>query len=761
MASLFTRIRDALRTADPEPPMFRATQLPVITQPPPEWSSQLYPPGTLAGMPPVYGNYQINKPVWPDLAPRTFVDDGYKKVVVAYRCINVIANAVATAPVRAYEEQADARRVELPLHPLRQLMLRPNPFMGGATFVNLVTKIAASTGFCVVEKERSAAGRVIALWPLRSDWLSPIPRTNAAPDWLYRLPDGQWFVLSAENVIPVIYEDDPLLGYTGVAPLAAALREVGIENAMTDFAKNTFDNGGIPMYLLIPDPGVDWDQASADQLRERWKQRYGAARGAEVGVAASVKDVKRIGLDYNELAYHDLRALTALQICTAFGVPPMLIGVREGLARATYSNYEQARKAFYEDTIMPLWARLDDVLTHTLLAEFEVRPSVSLEFDTSDIVALRDDQVALWDRVEKAFMTGQLKVDEARGLLGFRPLTGILGQAHMLPRGSAYIDEDGGLVATASGRGDTMVDGTPVGQPLVPAKPAAPPAKPTAKKSRALTPPERRRAKALTSNKAAKAKLAKALTPKLARFFTAQGERIAGKVAKRAGRLDALTMGEKLALSRADRVRFLTESRDDPTDEIDWAAEEAALADILDQFYQNAAKLAFSTAGDQIGVDVTLNLTSPVVDTMLGRLGERITGISETTRAAVEQTVRDGLAAGTSLLDLADELKGQFADWSEGRAMTIARTESTTALSSASVAAYRESGVVDKVELSDNPDHTDDYGADDGLSCAERDGLIVSVDDVDLHIESEHINGSLSVLPIINEPADEEPTDGG
>jgi len=74
----------------------------------------------------------------------------------------------------------------------------------------------------------------------------------------------------------------------------------------------------------------------------------------------------------------------------------------------------------------------------------------------------------------------------------------------------------------------------------------------------------------------------------------------------------------------------------------------------------------------------------------------------------------------------------------------------------ASVLGYAESGVVDQVELADNPDHTDDYGASDGLTCAERDGLVVDLSAVQTNIEAEHPNGSLAVIPLLSKPLGEE-----
>ena len=93
--------------------------------------------------------------------------------------------------------------------------------------------------------------------------------------------------------------------------------------------------------------------------------------------------------------------------------------------------------------------------------------------------------------------------------------------------------------------------------------------------------------------------------------------------------------------------------------------------------------------------------------------------------------------------ELEQRLTGLFEETYKGRAMTMARTVSQIAYNRANVLGYEESGQIAYVELLDNPEHTDDYGALEGLSCADRNGLIVPLGEAQLHIESEHPNGSL------------------
>ena len=129
--------------------------------------------------------WQTRRPSWPTYTVETFATTGYAQLATVYRCVNILANAIATAPVRVYRDQ-DGQPEELPDHPLRTLLRFPNRAQSEAEFLNTIAKIAAVAGFVVCWKVRGGGGRVLELQPLRSDWLIPIPRGDGIDhDWEY------------------------------------------------------------------------------------------------------------------------------------------------------------------------------------------------------------------------------------------------------------------------------------------------------------------------------------------------------------------------------------------------------------------------------------------------------------------------------------------------------------------------------------------------------------------------------------------------
>ncbi|WP_206341757.1 phage portal protein [Streptomyces ureilyticus] len=77
-------------------------------------------------------------------------------------------------------------------------------------------------------------------------------------------------------------------------------------------------------------------------------------------------DVKVLGLNLDQLRFPDLRTISETRICAGFGVPPVLVGAKAGLDRSTFANYAEARRSFWEETIMPDQRLIGDVIVRLL-----------------------------------------------------------------------------------------------------------------------------------------------------------------------------------------------------------------------------------------------------------------------------------------------------------------------------------------------------------------------------------------------------------
>jgi HK97 family phage portal protein len=702
--------------------------------------------------------YTAGKPTWPKRDPRVFAEQGYERLALVFRCVQVLAASAAAAPMKVYDEATDD---EIPDHPLRQLLRRPNPGMWESRYWSFVTMCVSVAGFCVVEKERADGGRVVNLNPLRPDWCRPVPRDQAPPDWEYRVPGyREPFRLRSDDVLVYTYADTPDRWPCGIGPLEVLLREVGQLNAMSDFLKSFFDHGTVPIFGIIPDvpPGAVFGQKEADALKAAWVQRTGGLNKAnEPAVLASVKDVKRLGFDFNELAWVDLRDLSDLAICQAFGIHPAMVGARVGLEHSdSRANAAEARRGFYEDTVVPLWDRLDGVTTLGLLPEFDTRPNVALRFDSSDIPALQEDRNARASWVVQATLGGAMSVHRMHLELGLPE-----------PEGDDYYLRS--IAQSAVPASDPMDEERPKPTPPPFPPPNQPPpddeddnddqramrayfARPTPTIRLHLNGhgPAERRAAIGQHNRAMIGRVADRATPQYRAFFRAQGRRIAEAATRAAvvdeGRRSAVVGFRAYVRAPIGPIPPLYDMRD--LSEIDWDEEERRLLQVLTRNHQLAGETAFAAVNDALSTSIAFDLANPNVRNVLDRLALRVVGISDETRRDVARIVGEALDEGTTVPDLAKRLRGLFEETYANRSITIARTESMTAYGEASVLGYRETGLVEAVELLDNPAHDTDPGSD-GLTCAQRNGLIVPLDQARTHIEAEHPNGTLAVAPVL------------
>jgi len=360
--------------------------------------------------PPVLNPWLTTTPIFPAGGYFVFSQQGYLRNELVYRGLNMLAGAIAEAPLRVYNRDGYA----LDGHPLRVLIKRPNPFMGEHLLWETTVLYLYLSGNAFWVKVRSRSGQVVELWPLRPDRLRIIPdNLRFVAGYIYEI-GGHQYPLDAADIVHFKFPH-PIYDYWGLSPLQAALRRIVIDNETADFTKVLLQNNATPSIAVTTQNAID--QATADRLSVRWREKFGGRnRGGPAFLQAGM-DVKTIGLSMKDLAFPDLDASSQQRVLVALGVPPVLLG-----QEATFSNYAQARVSFYEDTAEPLQSRLDDRLESDLLyADFDASRDLELKFDTSRVSALRPVRELRWQNAQAGVQGGWLSVNRALAMVGETP----------------------------------------------------------------------------------------------------------------------------------------------------------------------------------------------------------------------------------------------------------------------------------------------------------------------------------------------------
>lgn len=185
-----------------------------------------------------------------------------------------------------------------------------------------------------------------------------------------------------------------------------------------------YDHPGGPLGDRTLPPGIDYTVAWQWQAKSERRGVYRLDGPHLTSPVQAVTPVPYEGLVYNLEVADDESYLTTggmVHNCQVFGVPPILVGANVGLARSTFSNYAEARKALWQETLVPLYKRMAHRLTTDLLVEF---PGAGDEvgFDFGKVEALHESEADKWTRAQAALAAGVITVNEARGYMGFAAL---------------------------------------------------------------------------------------------------------------------------------------------------------------------------------------------------------------------------------------------------------------------------------------------------------------------------------------------------
>ncbi|MET3583957.1 HK97 family phage portal protein [Pseudorhizobium tarimense] len=130
-------------------------------------------------------------------------------------------------------------------------------------------------------------------------------------------------------------------------------------------------------------------------------------------------DWKAMGFSPKDMDFIEAKNAAARDIALSLGVPPMLIGIP---GDNTYSNYQEANRAFYRLTVVPLLTRTAASLSAWLPDAYG--EALRLASDLDQLAGLSAERDALWARFGAAdFLTDEEK-RQAVGYQGLKPRTG-------------------------------------------------------------------------------------------------------------------------------------------------------------------------------------------------------------------------------------------------------------------------------------------------------------------------------------------------
>jgi len=368
----------------------------------------------------------LGAPVWTPRDYVTFAREGFMQNAIVYRSVRMIAEAAASIPLLVYEGGAEVED-----HPLAALMARPSLDHTGVDFLESWFGFLLVSGNAYAEAV-AIDGELRELHILRPDRMKVVPGSDGWPEAHEYAAAGRTIRFEEEPVAgvrPVLHMRlfHPVNDHYGFSPIEAAAVAIDIHNQAASWNKALLDNAARPSGALVyagregPMSGEQFERLKAElEIGFQGARNAGRPLLLEGGL-----DWKPLSLSPKDMDFLEAKNAAAREIALAIGVPPLLLGIP---GDNTYANYQEANRALWRQTVIPLMRRTAGALSRWLAPAWG--GGVSLVPDLDQVEALAGEREALWARIGAA---GFLTESEKRALAGY----GAREEGGEAPRGEA------------------------------------------------------------------------------------------------------------------------------------------------------------------------------------------------------------------------------------------------------------------------------------------------------------------------------------
>lgn len=349
--------------------------------------------------PPVYGEY-------------------YARSADVYAAVKLRAEAVSRPPLQVREVDASgAARWTGPHHPVQRLIDSVNGWWSRTDLL-----MATETYLCLWGSAFWRLGRSDAagdapdeIWALRPDRVRVVRDPDRYVAGFVYEESGRQTAMLPEEVVWFRYFN-PLEELAGFAPMGPARLTADMGMDALRFNREFFRNGAQPQDIVFRATGPVTDVQVAEFYSRLEARHTGPSRAHRPIVTGDGWDVQRLGLNQRDMEWLAGLRWSLEGVARVYGVPLPLL---EDFSHATLNNVREARRMFWEKTVVPELNFLAGAVNEGLLPR--LGPSargLSAAFDLSAIEALSETETERTKRQVELVRAGIMTVEEARSERG-------------------------------------------------------------------------------------------------------------------------------------------------------------------------------------------------------------------------------------------------------------------------------------------------------------------------------------------------------
>jgi len=339
-----------------------------------------------------------------------------------YACVTLIASDIGKLRVKLVAQDQYGIWHETSNSAHSPVLRKPNRYQTRIKFYEqwIVSKLIHGNAYAI--KQRDQRGVVTALYLLDPTCVAPL----VAPDGGVYYKIGPDLLAQVETAVVVpaaeIIHDVMIPLYhplVGVSPIYAcgisAIQGLTIQNNQTKL----FTNRAIPSGIVTAPGHIS--QELADELKLRWQEAYSGENFGKVAVLGDGLTYEKMSVSASDSQMIEQLKWTAENACTAFHVPPYLIGIGPVPAN---SNPETLQIQYYSQCLQNLIECIEVLLDEGLgMTTNDAGQPIGTELDLDDL--MRMDTASKVKASADAIKGGGMAPNEARArYLDLGPVSG-------------------------------------------------------------------------------------------------------------------------------------------------------------------------------------------------------------------------------------------------------------------------------------------------------------------------------------------------
>jgi HK97 family phage portal protein len=412
--------------------------------------------------------------VWNPENDDSYITEGYRKNATIYSLVNIITKAATTIPFQVYEiqNQNDYKRykaitsgtfdsnvmhkaelyknrslVELDATPLHKLLDRPNPAQSYASWLTELIAFGKLTGnryiYGISPDTGMNAGKYTELYVMPSQIMEIVSGGIMQPVQKYKIEYNGTYEIPAKDICHIKdfnpYYDGTGSHLYGQSPLRAGLRMLTTNNEAVQTGVKYLQNQ-TARGVLMSEEG-DLSEVQAQILKDKFrKQHQGANVAGDVIITPKKLSWVNFGLKASDVSLIEQYNASVKDLCNIYNVPVQLLNNTDS---STYNNMKEAKKALYQNAVIPELVKVRDELNRWLAPQYG--PNICIEFDFSMIPEMSEDTDKVVDQLSKAWW---ITPNEKREMMSYgideenEQLNDYFIPANLIPMKAAEMDMD-------------------------------------------------------------------------------------------------------------------------------------------------------------------------------------------------------------------------------------------------------------------------------------------------------------------------------